>query len=280
MYKTLFCTALFFLIGFFIPSSAAFGEDQVKSLVKEYSYEIGPETRYFNYEEDLMEEKGLMYGVGGGITYHGIAGGQNHLMAGVRLECLGGTLDYDGQTWGGAPVKEDTNDWIFEYRTLIGYDIAWDDTYLFTLFTGIGYRYWNDDIQGSGGYERETKYVYQPIGIKATSNMPGKWRWGASAEYDFFWAGKVQSNLSDANPGFNNPEVNQNASDGYGIKCSFHFTRRMSPTYALTLEPYIRYWDIESSGTELLTLNGTPYAYIFEPANQTTSYGLRVKFVF
>ncbi|MCF8023906.1 MAG: hypothetical protein K9K82_00255 [Desulfobacteraceae bacterium] len=281
MYKKIITATVFFLIVFFVSYSLAFGQGGVKSLVKGYSYEIGPDLRYFKYEEDdLMEEKGFMYGAVGEINYHGIVNGHNRLMANVKLECFGGALDYDGQTWGGTPVEEDTNDWMFEYRTLIGFDSVLSDRYLLTLFTGIGYRYWNNDIRGTGGYEREIKYLYQPLGVKIAGIMANNWTWGASAEYDFFWMGKVQSNLSDVNSGYNNPEVNQNATDGYGLKLSCQLKRKMSLKYAITIEPYIRYWEIEKSGTEILTYNGNPYRYVWEPANETISYGLRLKFVF
>ncbi|MCF8036891.1 MAG: hypothetical protein K9K62_08475 [Desulfobacteraceae bacterium] len=287
MYKKIISITVFFIIIFFVPYSQAFGESGIQSLVKEYSYEIGPDLKYFKYEEDnLMEEKGFMYGAVGKINYHGIASGNNRLMANVKLECFGGALDYEGQTWDGTSLEEDTNDFLLEYRTLVGFDTAFGDTYLVSLFTGFGYRYWNNDIRGAGGYTREIEYMYQPLGVKMAGIMSNKWTWGVSAEYDFLWQGKVESHLSDVTAGLNDPEVKQTSGDGYGLKLSLNFKRKFSSKYSLNIEPYIRYWDIEKSDTETITLNGSPIyvngnpLYVWEPENETTSYGLRVKFVF
>lgn len=287
MYKRITSITVILIIVFSVSYSMAYGESGINSLVKEFSYKIGPDLRYFKYEEEnLMEEEGFMYGAVGEIHYHGIVNRNNRLMAKARLECFGGALDYEGQRWDGTSLEADTSDFMLECRTLVGFDSTFRDTLLVTLFTGMGYRYWNDDIRGTGGYTRETEYIYQPFGGKIAGILSDKWTWGASAEYDFLWLGKVEAHLSDVLSGLNDPEVKQSSGDGYGLKFSFHFKRKISSKYSLTLEPYIRYWDIEKSDKERLTfygnplaLNGTPL-FIHEPENKTISSGLRVKFVF
>ncbi len=250
--------------------------------VPEHNFAIGLVTTYFDYDEPkVMEEDGFMYGVVGGYTYHGI----NKLMINASLEYSSGDLDYDGETWDGTPVREDTDDWIVECRFLVGHDYVLRGSmgyrkHLITPFIGIGYRYWNDDIDGIGGYEREVEYLYSPIGLKTVSLLSDNWKWGISIEYDFFWGGKVKSHLSDAVPGLNDPEVDQDFADGYGVRLSLRFKREFASNYALSIEPYIRYWDIDKSETETLTYYGTPVGYVWEPKNDTTSYGFRLSFEF
>lgn len=253
------------------------------TLLPEHSFEIGLETMYYKYKEDYeegddMEEDGFMYGLIGNYTYHHL---DSKLMMNASLEYFfADDLDYDGQTWGGDPVKSDTDAWMVECRGLIGYDFIFNGKHLITPFVGIAYRYWNDDIGGIGGYEREIEYWYSPIGIKTVSHLSNKWKWGISAECDLFWSGKVKSHLSDVDPGYNDPEVNQDFGDGYGLRFSARLERELTKNCALSIEPYIRYWDIDKSNTETLTYNGAPIGYVWEPENKTTSYGLCLSFVF
>jgi len=265
-------------ICFFVLSAVAFADD-TKSIAPKHSFGIGLETMYFDYEEDSvdMEEDGFMYGLIGDYTYHG----DDKLMLKASLEyAAGNDLDYDGKTWDGTPVKEDTDDWIVECRGLIGYDYVLNGKNLITPFVGIAYRYWNDDIGGIGGYEREIEYWYSPIGIRTVSPLSDKWTWGISAEYDLFWSGKVKSHLSDVDSGLNDPEVDQDFGDGYGLRFSVQFNWELNKNYALSIEPYIRYWHIDKSDTKTLSYYGTPIGYVYEPENETTSYGLRLSIAF
>lgn len=258
--------------------------DKTKPIVPKHSFGIGLETSYFDYEEDgLMEENGFMHGVVGGYVYHSYS--DNKLMINIRLKYSFGELDYDGhlvdydgQTW--TPITADTDDWIVECSGLVGYDYVLNGKHLITPFIGIGYRYWNDDIDTPGGYEREIQYWYSPIGVKTASPLSDKWTWGLTAEYDLFWRGKVKIHLSDFFPGLNDPEVDQDFGDGYGLRFSVRFERELAKNYGLSIEPHIRYWDIDKSDTETVSYYGTPIGYVWEPENETISYGLSLSFKF
>jgi hypothetical protein len=276
MKKTL-RNCLLISICFFVSSTVAFGDD-IKPIVPKYIFGIGLETMYFDYGEKSidMEEKGFMYGLMGKYTYHG----DNKLMLNASLEYVSGELDYNGQTWRGIPLKADTDDWIVQSRGLIGYDYVFNGKHLITPFIGIASRYWNDVIGGIGGYEREIAYWYSPIGIKTVSPLSDKWTWGLSAEYDLFLVGEVKTHLNDVALGANDPEVDQDFGNGYGLRFSVRFERELTKNYALSIEPYIRYWDIDKSSTATITYDGKPIGHLHEPANETTSYGLRLIFVF
>jgi hypothetical protein len=256
-----------------LSSTAAFGQE-AKPIVPMHAFEIGLNLSYFDYQEDFgtvdPEWDGFMYGVIGSYTYH------NQIMLSTSLEFTYGNLDYDGgvQFDGIAPYKEDAQDWILEWRGLVGYDFT-SHRHLITPFIGIGYRYWNDDIEGSFGYEREVKYWYSPIGIKTVSPLSGTSTWGIVAEYDVFWSGEVKSHLSDLLEGLNDPEVDQNSGDGYGLRFSLYFTND-----CWFVEPFITYWNIDQSDQATLTLCGEAIGYVYEPENETTTYGLRMGWKF
>jgi hypothetical protein len=246
-------------------------------MLPESSFNIGFDTRYIDYEEEgLMEEEGWMYGIVGSYIYHG----NNKLMFETSLSYVFGEIDYDGQTESGTPLKADTNDWIFEWRGLIGKDYRLRDSGIATPFIGVGYRYWNDDIDASGGYEREIQYWYVPIGVKTIGTLIGNWTWGVSIEYDLFLSGEVKSHISDIHPAFNDPENDQDFEDGYGVGLALQFNRKLSDNYGFSIEPYIRYWDIDESDISTLTEYGIPIAYLVEPENETTVYGLRLIITF
>ena len=251
---------------------------KTKSILPENTFQIGFDVRYFDYEEPgLMEESGWMYGIFGSYIYHG----NNKLMFETSLSYVFGELDYDGQLMDGTPHTTDTDDWIFEWRGLIGPDYRLKDSSIITPYLGVGYRFWNDEIKGSGGYEREIQYWYLPIGVKTISPLPANWTWGLSAEYDLFLSGKVKSHVSNLLAGLNDPENDQNFGDGYGVKFSLQFNRKFSNNYYISIEPYIAYWDIDESDPSMLTLYGQPTGiYVVEPENETTEYGLRLNITF
>jgi hypothetical protein len=251
------------MAGTFLPRGPAFGEGMPR-VTSKHSFEFGLSTRYIEYDEDIdVEWDGFMYGLIAGYTY------RDKVMLHTSLEYTYGELEYDGRTQGGTPLEADTEDWIVEWRGLVGYDAMTNESVV-TPFVGIGYRYWNDTIEATGGYEREIVYLYSPIGVKTMAPLSAGWTLGITAEYDLFWKGEVKSHLSDAVIGYNDPENDQDS--GYGLRFSLSFREQAG----LFIEPYIAYWDIDRSDLARLTQFGIPIGYAYEPGNDTTIYGLRL----
>ena len=241
-----------------------------------HSFEVAPIVFRFEYEEpSVMTEKGFLSGVMARYAYN-----QGVVMFDCSFEFAAGSLDYDGSTWGGTPVKADTDDYLFEIRTLLGGNIYQGKNKV-TPFLGFGLRYWNDTIQASGGYEREILYLYTPIGIKLAGPLSRKWSWGFSGEYDLFWKGWVTSHLSDADPGYNDPENTQSFGDGFGVRVSFQFRNHISTRFSWYIEPFFRYWDVGPSDYAILTYYGAPTGiFVYEPENNTLTYGVTFGFGF
>lgn len=228
---------------------------------------LGLECSNFTYEEPgLMDLQGTMYGIMG--TYvHRSGDGMKYR---VSLSYGSGSdFDYTGQTWGGSPLAAKANDYVVELRGFLSGK---------AFFAGIGYRYWNDTVRSTGGYERQILYWYIPIGIEIGSPLSEKWAWVMRAEYDLFMKGSVISHLSDVEPGLNDPEVGQDS--GYGLRFSLEFKKDLENLYALSVEPFFIYWHIRESNWGLLTYYGAPIAYVYEPENDTRNYGIRVNLYF
>lgn len=262
------------------------GAENMIPIVSQHHFELSLVGNYFEYEEPGIDVKidGFMYGVIGSYTHHD----KNKLMVNASLELSHGDLEYDGWISDGfrVPAKDDTRDWIVEGRFLVGHDCFLRvprgyRRHLITPYIGLGIRYWHNDIEGYGGYEREVRYWYLPIGIKTNSCLSDHWQWRMNAEYDFFLGGRVKSYLSDVDPGFNDPAVDQDFAEGYGLRFSLGLTRKLSKIYALSIEPYITYWDIDKSDYSMAGIDEHDrIIYVYEPANKTTSYGLRISLEF
>lgn len=241
-----------------------------------HSFEIGTEISRIKYKEPgLMDTKGTLYGVAGAWTYR-----ENQWMLRVEGKYASGDWDYNGQTWGGLPLAiHDIDVSLLEFRGLLGYDAALSPSAWVTPYVGIGYRYLNDHSQKKyvGGYQRESSYIYSPLGVEMTARVNDAWSWGAVAEYGLFWKGRQVSHMGDVFPGLN--DVANTQSKGYGLRGELNVSWR-GGMIGVTAGPYIRFWRINDSATSPLFLNGVYLGDLIEPKNRSTETGLKVSLVF
>jgi len=177
-----------------------------------------------------------------------------------------GQVDYDGATQGGSPLSiGGIDDLVFEGRLLLGTDWLVGGEMLNTLYAGIGYRYLRDDLSvHSGGYLRESNYIYVPLGYQLDGSLESGWSWAAGLEYDFFIWGKQRSHLSDVSLFL--PIVDNEQDSGFGYRAHLRLQNKESDG-VLIIEPFVRFWDIDKSEMNMGFL---------EPANETTEVGISV----
>jgi len=270
----------------FIPFSYAYeGEEffgERERVINEtlHQWEIGVERYHFTYREPgLMKDKGTMYGIVGSYTYRGWAPPapetMDKWMLKVEVRYAFGEVDYDGALSDGTPYTIDNiDDFVGEIRGLCGYDFPVFKTSTLTPYAGIGYRYLNDDTSFDPyGYERESNYVYSPVGLEIVTDLGNDWFIGAMLEYDIFWSGEQKSHLSDVDPGFNDVENDQDS--GYGLRGSIKLQKKCNKV-TFIIEPFIRYWRIRCSEPSIVTWYGIPWGYGVEPRNRTTEYGIKI----
>jgi hypothetical protein len=229
-------------------------------------FEAGAEVYNFRYvEPSIMRDHGVMYGPTAAYTWY-------HDALALRGE---GRLAF-GQVNYKSPFSGsmgDINDLALELRGLAGWELHAKEVTL-TPYAGLAYRYLRDDADGKvtstgdGGYLRESNYFYSPIGVAAMMPLAGKWSFGATVEYDLFWLGRQESDLSDVAPFY--PSVTNHQDDGFGWRGSLRFVRHYEK-HDLVLEPFIRYWHI---GTSNISQGG------YEPDNRTVEAGLMVAVTF
>jgi hypothetical protein len=236
---------------------------------KMHILEIVPELYSFVYKEpDVMQEKGMMGGIGASYAYH------DDIMFKIEGRYFYGKVDYEN-----SGTIDDIRDYGFEIRLLGGYDFKITKTLTITPSIGLGYRYLKDDMGGrvssigAMGYSREANYYYSPIGIEAVQVINNRWTVGAVLEYDYFWGGVQQTNLKDVDSSLSNLRNDQNS--GYGLRASLIVKRQTDWGY-FAIEPFIRYWNIDNSAEQIITQSGTPVAIGWEPTNNTTEIGLKL----
>lgn len=252
-------------------------------------FEISPQAFYSTYREPgFMRQEALMYGLGASYTYktrqnspvHSFRDfflGNNSINI-YRIELLGayGKFDYESE---GTGVDNGIPNYLAEGRGLLGYEFP--TRYLVIMpFGGVGYRYLLDDgggritTTGHWGYDRESQYLYAPVGFSFQKEFFKGWHAHLILEYDVFIDGTQKSHLEDGGTGLDTLENDQ--AQGYGLRGSLKIFKRSSKIDFI-FEPFVRYWDIEDSEASVVSAGGSvlPLAGI-EPANNTTEYGVKI----
>ena len=267
---------LFALTICFVFVGLASGQDEPATLVESLqksTLEIGPEIYYFEYDEPgVMEQTGMFYGLALAHTSRDWvpasteeSAPDNKWMSRFELRFAYGEVDYSSENTGS---DDNIEDYTVEIRLLRGLDFP-KETSMSTLYAGIAYRYLNDDSSGMQtttghwGYERESNYLYIPIGLNNIRNLKNGWSFGITAELDIFLWGQQNSHLSDVGSGYSDIENEQDS--GYGLRGSLRFQNHGEKTDFI-IEPFIRYWDIDKSD---VVLGG------YEPENETLEYGIK-----
>ncbi len=244
--------------------------------IQRTTWDIGLEVYNFKYEESIMDEEGLFYGLALGWTLRNwvpVSHDESASDGGPMLRLEGrfavGEVDYDGGLNDGTPLTIDgIDDYTLETRAIFGRDWLGADT-LNTLYAGIGYRYLNDDLSvHPAGYERESNYLYLPLGYRFDSSVEPGWSWGAGLEYDLLLWGNQRSHLSDVDPAL--PDVDNKQNKGFGYRASVRLQHKGTKGIFI-IEPFFRFWDIEDSKVNF---------GILEPANETTEYGIQLIWMF
>ncbi len=240
-------------------------------MIQHHFYKMGIELSNITYKEpDYMEESGNMLGIIGSYIYH------NDVMLGIEGVFKYGQVDYEGRLQNGTSFSTNNiDDYIVEIRSLGGYDFEVSAT-IITPYVGLGYRYLFDGMGAvyEYGYDRESTYLYSPIGIVTSTTLQNGWSLGVTLEYDIFWKGVQKSHMSDLNYGYN--DIKQDQDSGYGVRGSIKFQKAQ-----FLIEPFVKYWSIDDSDVSTLLLHGYPTGKrYFEPKNNSTEIGLKISWQF
>lgn len=239
--------------------------------VSSVSLEIGPEMEFLSYhEEGALKNQGALFGCYANMCFNPASPFSFQTFASF----VGGNLRYDGQSFDGHDLDFDVPSFLANIRTLAGFSLG-SGQVVITPFVGLGLRYFNEDLKWDyhDGYRRETTWFYTPIGLAMTVTA-STWTYGARAEYDLFWIGQNYNRDVPLGDGTSrNVSVRQDT--GYGMQASVFAQTPLNRFLYLTIEPFLNYWDINSSDVERIWLRDDTY-YFQRMANQTWTYGIRI----
>ena len=269
-----------------------------------HQFEVGTEIYSYKYTERIgVKDTGIKYGLTGAYqyrfsenesiyTWNDFLHATNKLNI-FRLEARAsyGEVDYEGSgTWDNIP------DWNFETRGLLGLEIPVRDWAIITPFAGLGYRYLFNEFsvvpsqniggqQYYSGYDRESTYIYIPLGVETKKEFDENWSLSFINEVDFFIWGKQITHLEDSadqngvSAGYD--ELENKQEKGFGWRTSARLTKRMD-RFEVFIEPFFRYWHIEDSEFSFVTAGGALLCTGnlcsggIEPDNKTWEYGVNM----
>jgi hypothetical protein len=246
-------------------SRAALAQNPDPSMTTRKGWEAGGQISKYRYEEPELDVKIFGNRIAGTTAY--TFTDDRHLFARIDGRLAYGRLKYEGSgTMDGVP------DTIFETRAVVGKDFFPGQSVTLSPYLGLGYRYLYDDLRGYSstgavGYERESNYLYAPLGLAARFDLGAKWILVPTLEYDIFLQGKQKSSLSDANLGFN--DVTNTQHHGYGYRASL-----MVEKEHWAFGPWMNYWSIKDSDIQPVGMGFVGQ----EPRNWTREYGVELRY--
>ena len=98
------------------------------------------------------------------------------VIAGGRFEYYWGSVDYDGQTWEGAPVKTDTIYKGMLFDGWMGWHFKITHTFGLGPIFGVGLNLWTRDIKSTStaiGYEEDWQIYHFLLGANSEKIFPG-----------------------------------------------------------------------------------------------------------
>lgn len=255
-------------------------------------FEVAYETSSYTYKEPHMDHpislKSTKQGFSAVYKRYGILDSQipDATYGLLEIRYMTGDNTYKGWLGGGGiytPFEaSDVRDYYYEGALKVGTLIYQKDNLKMEAGLGLGYRFLKDHLEsiGSGGYLRESNYLYLPIELKANYQVNEYFKIALNTQFDYLLSGEQYSGEIigyDASEG-----VRHSQEQGYGLRASLRFSSLLSFA-EIFVEPFWRYWHIQNSEKEYqyIQIGGTWYQQLtYEPFNTTQEYGVKVGIAF
>lgn len=139
------------------------------SLLAQWKWNLGFAPEYYYWQENangekLLDESGMRYGVD-------LSGKQiqnNSWLWAAEFKMYYGSVDYNGQTMGGTPVKT-TTDYLGGFGEMrFGYRWHFISHQYVEFMGGFGLEDWERTLNGSGGYDENWMPIYFKAGLDLT----------------------------------------------------------------------------------------------------------------
>ena len=257
-----------------LPLGYVAAQPTPENLKTQSANQLGLTISGYVYDEPSLNVR--MTALNVGVEYLGTYAFQNDWFVLGQIDYNNGPVKYSGSgTASGIPQ------YYVNLKAALGHDFAFNG-FVLSPYIGIGYRYLNQAFggvttsTGAAGYDRRSTYNYVPIGIiHRTAVNNNKAKLETTLEYNYLISGNQYSGLAAANPLLSNQNNAQNS--GYGINLTILYKQDQ-----WGLGPYYKYWNIADSQTSPANFvaSGVRYNRIYEPANTTNEFGLKLIYLF
>ena len=270
--KWMFISVLF-LLG--CPAYPLYAGEYAHSLEANFKYS------YQAYKEiDLpdplkSQEDGFLPGMNLGYNYRGT---NLPLYGRLLFEYKQGETDYDGTTQGGAPIRDKTDNKFITAEGNIGFTVKagkGGPPVSTTLYTGVGYRYWDRGLGGPSPYSEEYSWKYIPVGVLVTYRISERWTGEVELAAWFIFDAEIKVNLSEIDSNYNNPKMT--LGNKVGWKIELPFTYRLSNRWSLNLVPSYENYSFGKSDPVAVNYAGAPTPIsVLEPESRTNIYSFHM----
>lgn len=190
------------------------------------------------------------------------------------LRYLKDTADYTAYPISQPPLESATEEEIIDFSLLFGVQQELFDTVTLAVYGGLGFRYWERDIQStpdaSGLYE-EYEWGYMLIGISPAMRIGPSDRVGV----DLQLRKAFDANLDVRFKNVNYDPVSLHLDDGIGLRLALNWNHDLNESFEFTLGPYVDLWEFERSADVDLRQGNLTVGSVYEPASQTKVVGIR-----
>jgi hypothetical protein len=227
-------------------------------------------VEYFVWKEfsggmKLLEESGPLYGIGLARDY-----ARGTVTFRPRVEAFGGTVDYDGATWGGTPIASDTGYIGVRVEGDVGRIFSAGDDFALEPFGGIGYSYWERDLESTAvsiGYRERWSSAYARLGVRAGSGIRP-----ASPSRVFGTIGMIwpfASRNTAELPGIGDTKVEPKGRPSLFAEAGFAYR-------ALSVSLFYRGMRFdESDPVPVIPLGDDMFLAVFQPESEADAFGLQ-----
>ena len=246
-----------------------------------FSGEAGYGYNFYQYEEPgIMKIDGTFHTIFAKLAYI------NTISTEINyIQSFNANLKYNGSTQGGTPlINIPSKDSFFNIDYKIGARIGDYASYDGFGYVGIGYRYLNNRISGSGGYEREQAYYYIPTGYYASDCITSILFARYGFEFRYVFLGVNKTHIGDALPGISPSVLKMEQKHNLGFKTYVGFDFFVSDSMKIFTQLSAEYWYIRESSTSMTTYKNSDGSIIqqswVEPKNNTIQLGIEIGFGF
>ena len=203
----------------------------------------------------FMSQDGWMIGLNSNSETY-----DSEIYVGFKNRLAAGQVDY---TSAGTGTMTEVPDYQFETTGYLGMPFEGSNSRT-TIFSGLGFRYLLNasglklSSTGHAGYDRESRYIYIPIGVNIETGP-----WELRGEYLYFIYGQQKSYISQVSANYN--DITNDQEEGSGMKLTAKYYSDKNFGY----EFYMDYWDIADSKVDVT-------GNFMEPRNTTSETGFRV----